>query len=248
MPRHHEAPQRVGVDGLDLVPQLRERAAAQAAEHVGLDPLALGAAGPELALDEPSGLGEPLQQRPDHRDAEPVAGSQLRRRERAVRAGKAHRQIAGRVAHRLEQRFGQPGRHGHAERVAVARHVLDRDVARLAGDRQWHHPPRPHELGHRVAGACQMPTRSTISSSVRSPMRISEVVDAVGAAHLVAVFEVLQAPLELGECVRVEEIAQFGVAEQLAQLRLIDRQRLRPPLRQRRVAVVDVVGDVAEEQ
>ena len=66
--------------------------------------------------------------------------------------------------------------------------------------------------------------------------------------HLVLLVEVLQLPLDGVERVGIEQLAQLGVAEQLAQLRLIDRQRLRAPLGQRRVAVVDVVGDVAEEQ
>ena len=48
--------------------------------------------------------------------------------------------------------------------------------------------------------------------------------------------------------VGVEQLAQLGVADQLAQLRLIDRQRLRPALGERRVAVVEEARDVAEEQ
>jgi ClpP class serine protease len=51
-----------------------------------------------------------------------------------------------------------------------------------------------------------------------------------------------------GRARRVEQLAQLRVAEQLAQLRLIDRERLRPPFRERRIAVVDVVGDIAEKQ
>ena len=58
-----EAAERVGVDRLDLLPQPRQRAAAQAAQDVGVDPLALGAARPELAFDQPSRLGQPQQQR-----------------------------------------------------------------------------------------------------------------------------------------------------------------------------------------
>ena len=46
----------------------------------------------------------------------------------------------------------------------------------------------------------------------------------------------------------IEQIAELGFANQLAQLRLIDGKRLRAPLGERRVAVVDVVGDVVEEQ
>ena len=58
----------------------------------------------------------------------------------------------------------------------------------------------------------------------------------------------LQLPLDEIERLRIEQLAQLGVAKQLAQLRLIDRQRLRSPFGERRIAVVDVVRDVAEEQ
>ena len=60
--------------------------------------------------------------------------------------------------------------------------------------------------------------------------------------------EILQLALNLREGVGIEQLAQLRLAEQLPQLRLIDRQRLRAPLRQRCVAVVDVVRDVPEKQ
>ena len=60
--------------------------------------------------------------------------------------------------------------------------------------------------------------------------------------------EPLQLPLDRFHRVGVEQLAQLGVAEQLAQLRLIDDERLRAALGQRRVAVVEEARDVAEEQ
>ena len=75
-----------------------------------------------------------------------------------------------------------------------------------------------------------------------------QIVHRVGRARVKARRQVLQLLLERVEHGLVEQIAQLGVADQLAQLRLIDRQRLRAPLGQRRIAVVDVVGDVAEQQ
>ena len=62
------------------------------------------------------------------------------------------------------------------------------------------------------------------------------------------VAELLQLALDFRERVRIEQLPQLRFAEQLAQLRLIDREGLRAPLGQRRIAVVDVVGDVAEEE
>ena len=54
--------------------------------------------------------------------------------------------------------------------------------------------------------------------------------------------------LEALDRLGVEELAQLRLAEELAQLRLVDRERLGPPLGERRVAVVDEVGDVGEQE
>ena len=247
LPRHHETAERIGLDRLDLLAQFCQRAPAQAPEHVRLHPLALGAARPELAFDEAPGFREPLQQRPRHRHTQPIACCQLRHGEGAVRAGETHGEVASGVAHRLEQGLGQPRREGCAQRIAVARHVLHRDVARLAGHRQSDQTPCPHELGYGLCGAGKGRALDDLIEGEIADAN-QQVVDGVGAARLVAVFQVLQAPLELGERVRIQQVAKFGVAQQFAQLRLIDRQRLRAPLGQRRVAVVDVVGDIAEEE
>ena len=70
----------------------------------------------------------------------------------------------------------------------------------------------------------------------------------VGAPRPIRLVQVLELSFHLLERIVVQQLAQFGFAEQLAQLVLIDGQRLGAPFRQRCVAVVDVVGDVAEEQ
>ena len=66
--------------------------------------------------------------------------------------------------------------------------------------------------------------------------------------RVIPLVEVLQLPLERVDRLRVEQVAQFRLAEQFAELRVIDRERLRAALGERRVAVVQEVGDVAEEQ
>ena len=55
-------------------------------------------------------------------------------------------------------------------------------------------------------------------------------------------------PLDLGDRVRVEQVAQLLLAEQLAEQVAIERQRLRPPLGRRRVVLVHVGRDVVEEE
>ena len=90
--------------------------------------------------------------------------------------------------------------------------------------------------------------RASISSAVEIADLNQQVVQAVGRSDAIRRIEMLQLPLDAIERFGIEQLAQLRVAEQLAQLRLIDRQRLGAPLGQRRIAVVDVVGDVAEEQ
>ena len=52
VPRGKKAAERCLLRGLDLTAQHRERRAPDAAKNVGIAPLALGAAGPELPADE----------------------------------------------------------------------------------------------------------------------------------------------------------------------------------------------------
>ena len=52
MPRGQEPRERRRLDRLDLAAERSERRAPQPAEDVGVAPLALGPAGPELAADE----------------------------------------------------------------------------------------------------------------------------------------------------------------------------------------------------
>jgi hypothetical protein len=60
--------------------------------------------------------------------------------------------------------------------------------------------------------------------------------------------EALELAPVLEHDVGVEELAELGLAEQLAELRVIDRQRLRAPLGGRGVLVVDEAPDEGEEE
>ena len=70
-------------------------------------------------------------------------------------------------------------------------------------------------------------------------------VDAVGAG---AVGQALEVGLDLLERVRVDQLAQLLLAEQLAQQVAVEREGGRAALRVRRVALVHVGGDVVEQQ
>ena len=58
LPRGQKARQRALIDRLDLLAQRRQRRAAQAAQHLGVTPLALAAARAQLAADEVAGALE----------------------------------------------------------------------------------------------------------------------------------------------------------------------------------------------
>ena len=70
----------------------------------------------------------------------------------------------------------------------------------------------------------------------------------VGVAGPAAVGQPLQVELDVGEHSRIEELAQLLGAEQVAQQVAVERQRRRPPLGQRGVALVHVGGDPVEQQ
>ena len=66
--------------------------------------------------------------------------------------------------------------------------------------------------------------------------------------RLVPLVEMLQLHLHQRQRLGIEQIAQLGLAQKLAELTLVDGQRLRPSLRQWRIAVVDEICHVAKQQ
>ena len=84
VPRRQEPAERRRVDGLDLAAQPGERPAPEEAEHLRVAPLALDAAGPELAAQERPVGEQPLERVVDDADRQPPAPGRVRRQERAV--------------------------------------------------------------------------------------------------------------------------------------------------------------------
>ena len=78
MPRNKEPAERVGVHRFDLVSKARQRSAAENPQHVRVDPLALAAAGPELALHQLAGRGELLDERRCDAGAEAIPRGELK--------------------------------------------------------------------------------------------------------------------------------------------------------------------------
>lgn len=121
LPLRQEGRQCPGRDGLHLLAQRGQRAAAQPAQHVGVAPLGLATAArlhrPELALDQPPGGRQPVQGAGDHGGPQPEAGGGLRGGERAVGAGVPGQQIGERILHRLGEGLRDADRQRGAERV-----------------------------------------------------------------------------------------------------------------------------------
>src|SRR6185436_1078034 len=217
------------------LPQLRQRAPADDLQHLVVAPLALRAGRTKLAFDQLSALDEALQRGRDDGDAEAVAVRDVVRRERTVRARIAQHEIADRIGDRLQIALRESGRKRRAEGVAVARRVLDGDEALLARDLHFEDAPLLEQVLHVDGRACRDLVRAQIAEAEQ------EVVDRIGGARLVALVEVLQLELRLLEGLGIEQLAQLRLAEELAQLRLIDRQRLSAALRERRIAVVQEI-------
>jgi hypothetical protein len=73
-------------------------------------------------------------------------------------------------------------------------------------------------------------------------------VNAVWGAGAVILGQALSRLFDFGDCVGVEQFAEIGFAKEFAELVLVDGEGLRAALGEWGVAVVEEVGDVAEEQ
>ncbi len=246
LPLEQEAAVGGGVDRLDLLPQLRERLSANRAEDLRfaeLPPRPVRQKGP---LDELSALHQPRERALHAVDPEPEAGDQRARHERAVRPGPAEDEISERVFHRLEKSIRRPARRHDPDRVAVAPDVLARDEPLLPRDRDLGDPAllleRADPLGH-----VRRRLRARLDFGGREiAEREKKIVNAVGV--LGRALEPLEHSDVRFDRVGIEELPQLRFPQQLAQLRVVDRERLGAALGERGVAVVDEVGDEREEE
>ena len=229
MPAREEPPERRLFGRLDLAPQRRERGAPQTAEHVRVAPLALEAAGTELAADERVLALELAKQGLDVH-AEPCV--RLRGRERPAPARVAPHELSQRVGAAAEECVRQPGRRHHAERVAVAPCVLGCDQCLARADARAQRAPLAHERLREAGIEVEL-----------VPAQPQLVVQLVGVARVAA-----EGSLDLGERVDVDQLPQLLLAEQLAQQIAVERQSLSTPFRGRCVVLVHVGGDVVEEE
>src|SRR5437016_6115205 len=199
-------------------------------------------AGKELSLPHALLPGEPLQGASHHCGSYAPPRRHLLGAERPVSARPARDQIPERILHRLEQLPRQPRRGRHAQSVAHPRRVLGCNPAFLAGKVERKRTSLLEELLERRL-ALESLADLRFRQIAQGKQQVMQPVQAVGGAA-----ESLGGVLVLRDRSRVEQLAHLGLAEQLAQLRLVDRERLRAALGERRIAVVDEVRDVAEEQ
>src|SRR6202171_1213513 len=133
---------------------------------------------------------------------------------------------------------------GNTQRFAIAGAVLGGDPARLVGDAHAGGAAFPLQL---VEPFATNPAGLCLSGrQVAKPAQ--EVGGLIDVARPAFLQEPLQLQLERLDGAGVEKLAKFLGAEQLGQQLLVERQRLRPPLRQWRVALVHVLPDVVENQ
>ena len=156
-----------------------------------------------------------------------------------------------RVGDRDEERLGQPDRQGGPERVAQPGGVLDRGEARLPADTDLDRAPladQPLRRGGRVLGHDAAP--GDLGDRERA-QDAEQVGDVLGVAGAPLGDETLQLLLRGPDGLGVEQVAQrraVAATQQLGEQLRVQRQRGGPALGQWRVALVEELRDVAEQQ
>ena len=223
-----------------------EAGAPHAAQDVGVAPLALAAAGQELAADERAGALELAQRR---RRVDPVAVGRAARsgtgRGCARSGGPAPRSGSG---SRLEEALRQARRRRHPERVAVHAGVLGGDVALLAADPDQRDAALGDQLLEHRGGRVALgdPLGALLRGEVADVAQ--HLLQGVAVAGPPGLGAVLELRLDLLQRLGVDQLAQLLLAEQLAQQVAVEGERGGAALGVRRVPLVHVGGDVVEEQ
>ena len=247
LPARGEAREGALLDGFDFAAEAGEALAANLLEDFGVAPFLMLAARAEFAFEEFSFAVKRAKNGVDLRGLQCVARGEFLRGEWAVGARVAADEFAERIFAGGEEDFGEAGRERSAECVAIAAGVFDGDEAGFAGDSNADGAARVGEIGDRGCDRGRRGTRGDFGFGEVAVFE-EEVVDAVGVAGLIVGLERLEAAFDFVDGVLVEEFAEVGVAEDFLELRLIDRERLGAAFGERGVAVVDVVGDVGEEE
>ena len=163
-----------------------------------------------------------------------------------MRARPTQQQGLERLRARLQEDVGYAARGLYADGIAVTRQVLDGDPALFAADAYLEGAPLRRERAEPVGRIGAHAPRGNFSGRqvADAPQQIVQLIAIPRAAFA----EPLQLDLQVDHGRGVEQLAQLLLAEQLAQALAVERKGLRASLRQRRIALVHVLGDVVEEQ
>ena len=179
--------------------------------------------------------------------AKRVAAGEVRGAKRRVRARIPERQISKRIANRLEERVRNAAGQRCAERVPIAGGILDGDQAIFVRHPDADRAARGHEQLRGFRGVDDLRAFADLVER-QIAKRDQHVVNSVDRLHAILFVESLKLALDRVHRIGIEQFAKLGVADELAKLRLVDGERLRPALGERRVAVVEKAGHVAEKQ
>lgn len=159
-------------------------------------------------------------------------------------AGVTGQQIAQRVLDRFRERLGHADRQCRAQGVAEPAGVLDGGPAVPPGD--------PHR--DRTAGGRQLPGPGRLRAALgelgvgQRSQQPQDVGDALDVLDPPVVRPPLQLALQLGQHLGVQQLAQLGLAQQLGQQPGVQGEGGGAALGERGVALVQELGDIAEQQ
>ena len=248
LPGRQESRERIGADGLGLVPQGGHRPATQQAQHVGVAPLGPLPIRAELALGQPAPGRKRAEDVPGHGHAYPESACHLLSGEGRGASGVPGDQVAERIVDRLGERVGDADRQGTPEAIAQPCRVLDRGQAFDAGHPDGDGPASRREgLDGPGGDGVVDGTRADLVRRQRTEQP-QQVGDLLGVACAPVGGEPLQLELGARDHLGVQQLAELGSAEQLGEQGCIQRERLSTALGQRRVPLVHERGDVAEQQ
>ena len=214
----------------------------------------------EHTLDHAAVSCEPLQRSAHDGDAESEPGRRFGRGERPVGAGVPGNKITQGVSDRFDKRQ----RHAHGQRntegITQPGRILDCGVLFDAANVDLDGAVGPQQRGQ---------VRSSVDGSYRRrrsalcghglqpggylvrgqrPEEAQQIGDAFHAAYLPVRRKPLQFPFRGVDDLGVEELAQLDPAEELVEQGRIQRQRGGTALGKRGIALIQELGDVAEQQ
>jgi hypothetical protein len=236
VPRGEEAGIGRRLDGLDGGAQPRQGSSLERPQDFRIAPFDAASARQKRAFEQPPGQRHASELVRRRARADPESRRAALGGERHVRPREPQHEIAERIGDRFQQRGRKTGRRHAPEGVAEPRDIFRHHEARLP-----RHGERRDPLGAEQLRQPGLDRRRVGSSADLLGRQIAdatqEIVERFRGVDRRAV-QALQLALEGLHGFRIDQLAEFGLAEQIAQQRMIDRQRLRATLGEGRVAVV----------